>query len=384
MNDPGNHFAEEPFSLIDSRRLERAKLAYTTRLIPTEEMRTLVGSETAGRPPRSGDVVLGRVDQVGQHARIELRGGRRSILFPGDEIVVCYGNRYAPDQFEAEVPPHLGACDLVAAGGIAASTESSHSKMGEPTSITPLGLIGDDEGMPLNLESFSLPMPEPPRSRPTAVAVIGTSMNAGKTTTAANLVRGLAEGGLRVGAAKVTGTGAGGDVWHLLDAGADTVLDFTHAGLPSTYMASAESVERVFRLLTRQLAESGVDAMVIEVADGLHQRETATLLRSPVFAQGVDQLLFAGSDALGASAGVAELREMGLSVTAISGVLSASPLAARETEAAVGLPVLDIEALREGVRLSVPGAPRHAPPDGSDATDVRPAGDDDDTTLSAA
>ena len=41
--------------------------------------------------------------------------------------------------------------------------------------------------------------------------VAGTAMNAGKTTAAARLIKGLQRAGLRVGAAKVTGTGAGGD-----------------------------------------------------------------------------------------------------------------------------------------------------------------------------
>ena len=50
-------------------------------------------------------------------------------------------------------------------------------------------------------------------------------MDAGKTQTATFLVRGMVTAGLRVGYAKVTGTGAGGDIWWLKDAGADPVLE---------------------------------------------------------------------------------------------------------------------------------------------------------------
>jgi hypothetical protein len=43
---------------------------------------------------------------------------------------------------------------------------------------------------------------------------------------------------------------------------------------------------------------------------------------------------------MGASGGVAWLRERGLPVLALSGVLTSSPLAIREVQEAVGLPVL--------------------------------------------
>jgi len=48
-----------------------------------------------------------------------LPNGRRQTLFEGDEIIVAYANRHAPDQFEAEVPDSLSDCHLVASGGVA-------------------------------------------------------------------------------------------------------------------------------------------------------------------------------------------------------------------------------------------------------------------------
>lgn len=69
--------------------------------------------------PHAGDLVLARVVKIGQHPRIELPDGRRSHLYIGDEVIVCYGARYAPDQFESHVPKEMGPCDLVAAGGLA-------------------------------------------------------------------------------------------------------------------------------------------------------------------------------------------------------------------------------------------------------------------------
>lgn len=330
-------------SLLNANRVAQLKTPYTTRRVPVSAFVTLLSGD---RIPRVGDLVLARVEKLGQHRHLELACGRRARLFHGDEIVLAYGHRYAPDQFEAEVPSDLNACHMVAGGGVAARVITRHDRMRSATVIQPLGLLGDRSGHPLNLADFALEGPKCDGRHAFTVAVVGTSMNAGKTETAANLIRGFVNAGLRVGAAKVTGTGAGCDVWVMADAGAQTVLDFTDAGLPSTYLAEPEQVERVMTTLLGMLYASGAEAVVFEVADGLFQRETAELLKSPAFARAVDAVVFAAGDAMGSAAGVQLLRAMGLPVTAASGVLTASPLAMREAEVATGLTVLDLEALR--------------------------------------
>jgi len=179
------------------------------------------------------------------------------------------------------------------------------------------------------------------------LAVIGSSMNAGKTTTAANLVRGLVASGRRVGAAKITGTGAGGDVWFLSDSGANPALDFTSVGLPSTYEADPEVVLGILDTLHGHLVAAGAEAIVLEIADGVFQAETAALLRSTPFAATIDGMLFAAADALGATAAADHLRDVPVPLLAISGLVTASPLGVRETVQATHVPVVDIAALRE-------------------------------------
>lgn len=331
---------------LTGERLTRAKSAYSTRRVDLMSAVNLLQGDVV--QPHAGDLVLARVEKIGQHSRIELPSGRRAQLYPGDEIIVCYGNRYAPDQFEAVVPDHLGECSLVAAGGIAAQLLSRHSGMKRPTTIRPLGLLADIQGHRLNLMDWALPRIPSSLHRPYTLAVVGTAMNAGKTTTAANLIRGLVQTGQRVGAAKVTGTGAGGDRWTLLDAGAERVLDFTDAGYASTYQVTLPQVETILHQLTAHLAIEPLDTLVLEVADGLFQTETAQLLASPAFARRVDGIVFAAGDALGALAGVEWLRRYPLPVLAVSGLLTASPLACREAVTATGLPVLTQDQLVRG------------------------------------
>ncbi|MDP9469679.1 MAG: DUF1611 domain-containing protein [Chloroflexota bacterium] len=330
---------------LEPGRLTRAKAAYTTRRVPQEALATVLGGDLS---PRSGDLVLARVIELGQHDRIERHHGRQATLFPGEEVVVCYGHRYAPDQFEAEVPADLGHCNLVASGGIASRALSWHEAILKPPSVLePIGLLGDRDGQRVNLADWALkPVPGTVR-RPLVLAVVGTSMNSGKTTTAAYLIRGFVSSGLAVGAAKITGTGAGKDPWMMTDAGANPVFDFTDAGFPSTYLADPDAVRGIATTLTGHIAAIGVDAIVLEIADGLYQRETVALLSSPQFTENLDGLIFAAGEAMGAAAGVEWLRRHGLPVLGVAGSLTRSPLAIREAREATGLPVFPIETLSD-------------------------------------
>ena len=331
-----------PVTILDAARVASWKTPYATRRVPRDALATLLTGEAT---PKVGDLVLVRVDKLGQHKHLELACGRRARLFPGDEIVLAYGHRYAPDQFEAEVPADVGPCHMVAAGGVAARVITKHAKMAAPTRVTPLGILGDRTGRALNLSHFALPRQPLPLRRPFTVAVVGTSMNAGKTETATHIIRGLKRAGLKVGAAKVTGTGAGGDAWSMRDAGAIDVLDFGDVGLPSTYLASAQQVEDSMTTLISQLAQQGAEAIVFEVADGVFQRETAALVESPIFKRAVDAVVFAAGDAMGSVGGVSWLRARDLPVVAAGGLLTASPLASREAAAVIGLPLLTLDDL---------------------------------------
>lgn len=338
--------------VITSARRAALKRAYTTRRVPDGLLARLDTDPAA--VPRAGDLVLARVQRVGKHASLESTGGRRCALFVGDEVLVAYGARYAPDQFEAYVPESLAPCHLAAGGGVAARVVARHGGVAEPTEIVPIGLVLDAQGRRVNLERAALPRAEAGSARPLTLASLGTSMNAGKTTAAAHLIRGLVRGGLIVGGAKITGTGSGNDPGLLLDAGAAWVLDFTDCGHASTFGLELPALRDILFTIQARMSELGVDVLVLEVADGLLQRETAMLLRSPEFAQRVDGCLFSSGEAMGAIAGAAWLRGEGLPLLALAGTMTRSPLARAEAARATGLPVLglaELGAAREATEL---------------------------------
>jgi hypothetical protein len=332
----------------EEARVLRASWSFMThRVDQSSATRLLTGNVI----PQAGDVVLARIDALGHHANLHLPNGRKRHLFVGDEVVVAYGNRYASSQFEAIVPGSLGPCHLVAGGGMAGRVVSWHrSIVRGPTRITPLGLVARADGRRINLRDFALrPLQlQEHAHRPTTIGVLGTSMDSGKTQTACFLARGLIAAGLRVGYAKATGTGAGGDVGWLEDAGADPVLDFTDVGMASTYLARMEELEQGMETLLATITAKGVDAILVEVADGVLQRETAALLQSETFNRCIHAVMLAAQDSMGAMAGVDWLRRRcARPVLGVSGVLSAAPLQEQEAKAATQLEVFSREDLTD-------------------------------------
>jgi molybdopterin-guanine dinucleotide biosynthesis protein len=193
--------------------------------------------------------------------------------------------------------------------------------------------------------------------RPLVIGVLGTSMNSGKTTTVASIVRGLTKAGFVVAAGKVTGTGAGGDPMLFRDSGASRVLDFTDFGYGSTYRLEHQQVRALLVSLIDELAAAGPDVVVVEIADGLFQTETARLVADPVFKAHVDKVVFAAGEALGATSGQMLLALLGLPPVAVSGMLTASPLAKREAADSLVVPVLDKDELASAsvADLLIPG-----------------------------
>ena len=74
------------------------KWSFTTRRVARSALAGLspdLGSAVAG------DLVLCRVVEIGQHRKIQLADRRLSEMYPGDLVVLCLGDRYAPTSSRA-------------------------------------------------------------------------------------------------------------------------------------------------------------------------------------------------------------------------------------------------------------------------------------------
>lgn len=320
------------------------RLSYALRWVPNQCISALLPCPPA---PRVGDIVLARLEKIGKNATLELANGRRCTLHEGDLLAVVFGNRYATLQFEGYVGSNGDSCDLLSMGGLCGLVESKHAKAADPSKLRLLGALGDHNGSPLNLRDYAL-APLPTSAKPQVLVVCGTSMDAGKTHTAMSIIMGLRKRGIPLAGIKLTGTATGKDTWNMLDAGACAALDFVDGGFPSTYLSTLDELLNLYDLLVSRAAAAGAFWAVVEIADGLLQRETAALLQHPSFAASVDAWVFAAGDPLAAAGGVSILRGWGIEPLAISGVVSMSPLGMKETQAATGLPCFTASELQSG------------------------------------
>src|SRR3989441_3464902 len=322
------------------------RVSYALRRVPESSFHFLLPRP---EPPNVGDIVLARVESIGKNVALDISTGRRCGLHKGDLIAVAFGNRYATLQFEGYARSDGERCHLLSVGGLCGLVESRHDSIPEPSKLRLEGALGDATGLPLRLQNFTVP--EGPRvglGRPRIVVVLGTAMDVGKTYTARSVIPGRQGQGMGVAGVKLTGTPAGRDTFTMLDAGACVALDFVDGGLPSTYLCSLTELLNVYRLLVDHAASQGAAWVVVEIADGIIQGETAALLASTRFASTVDAWLLAATDALGAAGALGMLRGMGISPLAVSGIVSRSALGRREVEASTSTPCLAAAELEEG------------------------------------
>jgi hypothetical protein len=317
---------------------QRIKWPYATHLVDRAAFTRLLPVVEEENP---GALLLGRVVAIGRHKDLESVDGRRIALFRDDLFVGTLGHRYATDQFEGAAVCRGPMGHILSIGGVCGEVVTKNERMAEPTVVEWLGRLSGDDGAPLHLRDFRRSAVRPLHApRPRIVLSLGASMNAGKTTTAAQLVRSLTAAGHRVSAAKITGTACRKDPSLLEDAGAERVLDFTWAGWPSTAGCSRDELLATWREITWALRADQPDTLVYEIADGIVQRETRMLLEDPLVRESVDAVTYAAPDSLSCESGVRMLRGMGYTVLATAGPVANSPLGRAEVEAMTQLPCL--------------------------------------------
>jgi hypothetical protein len=212
---------------------------------------------------RSADYVVARVIDVGQQHRLEFSTGRLASFEEGDLLVGALGARHATLEATGdwrEIGPD-GEMQLLTGAGLFGRCTSVSTMLG---SLARLQYVGHASraGSTLRMQDFVDEVPHVEYRVPT-VLIVGTSMSAGKTSAARVVVRVLCEAGLRVAGAKITGAGRYRDVLTMGDAGADPILDFVDAGLPSSICSVSRFQEAAGHILGR-IQSSGVDAAVIE------------------------------------------------------------------------------------------------------------------------
>lgn len=203
------------------------------------------------------------IPPVHQSSSVELTNGRIAYLLEGDLIVGAFGIRRATleavgDWQSIESDDRM---DNMTIAGLFGRVTSKSFLLAPLTSLLYRGHVLRD-GEKVCMKDFVPNLPALPYNCPTII-IIGTSMSAGKTTTARAIIHQLKRMDLKVVGVKLTGAGRYRDILAMGDAGADKIFDFVDVGLPSSIVPSEEFRVSVRKLLSAIAAEKP-DVVVAE------------------------------------------------------------------------------------------------------------------------
>lgn len=280
-------------------------------------------------PAVEGGVVAVRVlNSKSVYNQLELPSGRFSNVKPGDVAAVALGHRDALFGYSGYVPESIQPGDhlnILNLGGVLGVCNGINPDLGDPFVCEVLGQVlhfpylGERIGVPATIQQGALALADELNVQGVPViAVVGTSMNSGKTVAACTLVQGLTHRGLRVAAGKATGVSLRRDILAMEDAGARKVLIFTDFGIVATTAADAPTAAR--SMLT-QLAADRPDIIVLELGDGLiGNYGVDAILDDPSVRQCFSAVVLAASDPVAAWGGAHLLAERHqLTATVITG-----------------------------------------------------------------
>ena len=202
--------------------------------------------------------------------RLERTNGRMAEVAPGDIVVGALGHRAgtleAVGSWQDMGPDNLME-SMTSAGLYGRLTSRSPVLPSLPT-YHYLGHVVID-GVKRSMQDY-VPRLDPVEFAIPTILIIGTSMSAGKTTSGKAIVRVLKQHDLKVVGAKLTGAGRYRDILALQDAGADAILDFVDAGLPSS-IAETAVYEHALETMLAMIAQEQPDVLVAEAGASPHE-----------------------------------------------------------------------------------------------------------------
>lgn len=310
-------------------------------------------------PAEAGTVIAVRIkNSKTTYNVLEDVHGRMVALHPGDVIAGALGHRDALYGYSGRVPRQVSVGDelnLLNIGGVIGSGAKSVPGLGEPFRLEVLGSVlrfpylGTRVGVPARVAEAALPLAPLPERMPPVVALVGTCMDAGKTTAAAVIIGELSRKGKRIAAGKLTGVALRRDVLQMQDCGAEPVTIFTDFGVVTT---NEQNVLSAAHSALAHLAESEPDLIVIEMGDGLlGTYGVNTLLGDPALRGTIRATVLCAQDPVGAWGAQQLLADRyGLSADVVSGRVTDTPVGSRFCRDKLGVPAWN--ALRDGQRLA--------------------------------
>ena len=212
-----------------------------------------------------GDYVVCKITDPGGHTLlIELPNGRMRGVIGGETIMGALGDRFATLEATGsweEVGDDLKMHVLTGAG-LFGKLPSKSVYLPPMMELRYLGHVFRDKRK-MRMEDFVTPVENTPFKTP-VILFFGTSMSAGKTTSARIVAHLFKSAGYSVLGAKLAGAGRYKDILAVKDVGADAIFDFVDVGLPSSICPKDLYREKLGQLLSR-MATVVADVAVVEI-----------------------------------------------------------------------------------------------------------------------
>lgn len=223
----------------------------------------------------SGDYVVCEIITKGSDTfKLELPNGRMRGVMGGEFLVGALGERHATLEATGtwKTVGDDNLLHVLTAGGLLGKLTSKSIYIHEMMTIKYTGHALRD-GKKMRMEDFVKPVKQKDFNVP-VVLFVGTSMSAGKTTSARIVTNIFKIVGLKVVGAKLTGAGRYKDILAIKDVGADAVFDFVDAGLPSsicdkgTYLKKVEYMKNLISSIDADIAVVEIGASPLEPYNG--------------------------------------------------------------------------------------------------------------------
>jgi len=279
--------------------------------------------------PEPGDLGLFRVKTIGYHKNLITKDDKKFRLYENDLFVGVFGNRYATDGFEGRVGK-LDKISMLTGAGMVGTARYRHKSIKRSTKLSFVGFVNDDNDTRINLKKLNFHKSTLKQKPKNLILVVGSGMNSGKTTTASKLINGLSKEGKKIAACKLTGSVSNRDKNELSAASADYTIDFSDYGFPSTYLCKKAELLDLFETMLSDIEKISPDIIVMEIADGVLQRETKMILTDNKIRKLTKGVVLTAESAPSALFSSQQLLNWEQNLIAVSGSITSSPLSSKE------------------------------------------------------
>jgi hypothetical protein len=300
-------------------------------------------------PAREGDVCLFKLGATAAPITVEAVSGRFMTVVPGDVFLAAPGHRESTRWVVGRVPdsgllPRREYWVLADSGVVGELIGDSPVDKPHLGRVKYLGAVCNRRGATINIRQFAQTTSRGARDRGAPVfLVVGTASDVGKTTAALAVLQALRDSGHRnLVALKATGTSSLDELANYQDYGAAHVFDCIDFGLPTTYPSGRGGVRRFFEEALSSCFSIHSDAVVIECGGDLFGANVPVFLECLKDKRSELKVVLAAPDAAAALGAKAVLKDMGLSITVITGPCTDTPTLQERTEALCGIPAVNM------------------------------------------